>query len=173
MSCALGLLQKECLLGSARILRKILDTQGGLIWKRKRLKSGNVQQKIMNKSAVLWFDLSKRFRASVDLHQWSYKYVRNVARFAYMLERKNKHSKNFVVHGRLCVQPRSGWLVPSWKIRRFSRHFCYVFSLQSIIGSLSNHDGDDYKWICATWNFIALQLIQFVKCWQNFSGIEF
>ena len=113
------------------------------------------------------------FWASVDLHQWSYKYVRNVARFAYMLERKNKHSKNFVVHGRLCVQPRSGWLVPSWKIRRFSRHFCYVFSLQSIIGSLSNHDGDDYKWICATWNFIALQLIQFVKCWQNFSGIEF
>ena len=47
--------------------------------------------------------------ASVDLHQWSYKYVRNVARFAYMLERKNKHSKNFVVHGRLCVQSRK-WM---------------------------------------------------------------
>ena len=31
MACALGLLQKACLLGSARILRKILDTQGGLI----------------------------------------------------------------------------------------------------------------------------------------------
>ena len=117
MSCALGLLQKACLLGSARILRKILDTQGGLIWKRKRLKSGNVQQKIMNKSAVLWFDL---------------------------------------VRGRLCAQPRSGWLVPSWKIRRFSRHFCCMFSLQSIIGSLNNQDGDDYKRIRATWNFIAL-----------------
>ena len=87
--------------------------------------------------------------ASVDLHQWSYKYVRNVARFVYMLERKNKHSKNFVVRGRLCAQPRSGWLVPSWKIRRFSRHFCCMFSLQSIIGSLNNQDGDDYKWIRA------------------------
>ena len=57
--------------------------------------------------------------ASVDLHQWSYKYIRNVARFAYMLERKNKHSKNFVVHGRLCVQPRSGWLVPSWNLKLY------------------------------------------------------
>ena len=94
--------------------------------------------------------------ASVDLYQWSYKYVRNVARFAYMLERKNKHSKNFVVRGRLCAQPRRGWLVPSWKIRCFSRHFCCVFSLQSMIGSLSNQDGDNNKWICATWNFIAL-----------------
>ena len=103
------------------------------------------------------------FWASVDLHQWSYKYVRNVARFVYMLERKNKHSKNFVVRGRLCAQPRSGWLVPSWKIRHFSRHFCCMFSLQSIIGSLNNQDGDDYKWIRATWNFIALILTRSIR----------
>ena len=39
--------------------------------------------------------------ASVDLYQWSYKYIRNFASFAYMLERKNKHSKNFVLRGQL------------------------------------------------------------------------
>ena len=100
MACALGLLQKACLLGSARILRKILDTQGGLIWKRKRFKPGNVQRLVVCVPLqMLW--------ASVAFHQWSYKYVEKLQGLhTTCLKEKINTQKNFVERGWLCTQPR-------------------------------------------------------------------